>query len=227
MSPSDVPHADWSLVKVTDFDARHVQIMIEDQIVLMRKEDCFLNATQILALTKKDSSENERLLQRMEQSIKVEVLPPIRGVAYSCAWVNFELGRILCKHFGLEQELQPLIDHGLHVQRHDHSKAVEHADHHHMRVWRRPIFVHGIFIVTGFLATSVFHNRRTSSTSHGAKVRFQNKGQRYLPSIQSATDDPNTQDQASSRGRCRCCEGPQLSRHIREFLGRGTVVSDV
>jgi len=62
-----VLRADWSLAKVTDFDARHVQIMIEDKIVLMRKEDCFLNATQILALTKKDSIKNERLLQRMEQ----------------------------------------------------------------------------------------------------------------------------------------------------------------
>lgn len=126
--------ADWSLAKVTDFDARHVQIMIEDKIVLMRKEDCFLNATQILALTKKDSIKNERLLQRMEQSIKVEVFPPIGDVAYSCAWVNFEHGRILCKHFGLEQELQPLIDHGLHVQRHAHSKAMEHANNHPMRV---------------------------------------------------------------------------------------------
>ncbi|KAL9124034.1 MAG: hypothetical protein Q9217_006594 [Psora testacea] len=113
--------------QVTDFDARHVQIMIEDKIVLMRKEDCFLNATQILALTKKDSSENERLLQRMGQSIKVEVLPPIGGLAYSCAWVNFEHGQILCKHYGLEQELQPLIDHGLHY------KAMEHADDHPVR----------------------------------------------------------------------------------------------
>lgn len=137
---------------------RHVQIQIEDKIVLMRKEDCFLNVTQILALTKKDPSENEHLLRRIEQSIKVEVLPPIDGVAYPCTWVNFEYGRILCKHFGLVQELQPLIDSGLDIQRHDHSKAIKHANDHPARVWHRPIFIWGIFMVTYFLATSIFHN---------------------------------------------------------------------
>ena len=118
--------------------------MIEDQIVLMRKEDCFLNASQILALTKKDSSQNERLLQWMEQSIKVKVLPPIGDVAYSHVWVSFEHGRIICKHFGLEQELHPLIDHGLKLQRDNYSKAMEHAKDNPTTVWRRAKIVPGL-----------------------------------------------------------------------------------
>lgn len=74
---------------------RNVQTKIEDKIVLMRKEDCFLNATQILTLTNKNPSDSEHLLQLMKHIIKVEVLPPIAGVPYSCSWVNFEHGRVV------------------------------------------------------------------------------------------------------------------------------------
>ena len=95
---------------------------IEDKIVLMRKEDCFLNATQILALTNRNPSDSERLLQRMEQSINVEIFPPLKDVPDSCSWVSFEHGRLLCNHFGLE--LQPLIDYGLKLQRDDDSKDI-------------------------------------------------------------------------------------------------------
>lgn len=111
-----------------DFDTRHVQIKIEDKTVLMRKEDCFLNATQILMLTNKSPSDSKHLLQLMERKIKVEILPPLVGVPYSCSWVNFENGRTICQHFGLEQELQPLIDHGLKLQRGDYSKPIEHVN---------------------------------------------------------------------------------------------------
>lgn len=107
---------------------------IEDKVVLMRKEDCFLNATQILALTSKSPSDSEHLLQLIEPIIKVEVIPPKEGVAYSCSWVNFEHGRIICEHLGLVQELQPLIDHGLELQRNDHSKPMEHAKNYPTRV---------------------------------------------------------------------------------------------
>ena len=102
--------------------------MIEDKVVLMRKEDCSLNATQILTLTNKSPSDSEHLLQLMGQSIKVEVLPPIAGIVSSCSWVNFEHGQILCKHFGLERVLQPLIDHGLKLQQDNYSKPMEHVD---------------------------------------------------------------------------------------------------
>ena len=109
---------------MTDFDARHVQIRIDDKIVLMRKEDCLLNATQILALTNMNSNDSERLLQRMEQSIKVEIVPPLKDVPNSGSWVSFEHARLICNHFRLEQELQPLIDYGLKLQRDDDSKHI-------------------------------------------------------------------------------------------------------
>ncbi|KAI9703370.1 MAG: hypothetical protein M1836_007938 [Candelina mexicana] len=114
--------------KVTDFDARHVQIKIRDNIVLMRTEDCSLNATQMLMLTNKTSGEIEHLLRLMKESIKVEVLPPIAGLTSPCSWVNFEHGQIICKHFRLEQELQPLIDHGLKLQHGNYSKPMNYIN---------------------------------------------------------------------------------------------------
>ena len=94
----------------------------------MRREDCLLNASQILTLTNKNPSDIEHLLQLIEQSIQIEVLPPIAGIASSCSWVSFEHGQILCKHFGLEQELQPLIDHALKLQCDNYSKPVEYVN---------------------------------------------------------------------------------------------------
>ena len=114
----------------------------------MRKEDCLLNASQILTLTNKNPSDIEHLLQLMEQSIKVEVLPPIVGIAPSCSWVNFEHGQILCKHFGLEQELQPLIDYGFKIQGNGDSKPYP------KKVQHRPKCPHG-YIHTHFLLATV------------------------------------------------------------------------
>ncbi|KAI9764520.1 MAG: hypothetical protein M1835_007554 [Candelina submexicana] len=125
---------DEGKAKVTDFDARHVQIKIKDNIVLMRIEDCSLNATQILMLTNKTSGESEHLLQLMKQSIKMEVLPPIAGFTFPCSWVSFEHGQIICKHFRLEQELQPLIDHGLKLQYGNCSKPLNYINNDPMTI---------------------------------------------------------------------------------------------
>ena len=45
-----LPYAEPALLfrRSADFDGRYVQIKIDDKIVLMQKEDCLLNATQIL-----------------------------------------------------------------------------------------------------------------------------------------------------------------------------------
>ena len=68
----------------------------------------------------------KHILQQLEQSVTAEILPPVLGVTSQCVWVKFEHGRILCKHFGLEQKLQPLLDHGLELQRECGSKPMEH-----------------------------------------------------------------------------------------------------
>ena len=100
----------------------------------MRKEDCSLNATQILTLANKNLSDSEHLLQLMGQSIKVERLSSIVDVQYSCSWVSFEHGRILCKHLKLERVLQSLIDYGLKLQCDNNRKSVEYVNDDFTRV---------------------------------------------------------------------------------------------
>ncbi|KAI4088993.1 MAG: hypothetical protein L6R37_008114 [Teloschistes peruensis] len=97
------------ITEVTDFDARHIQLKIENKIILMRKEDCFLNATQILTLANKNDSNRKYLLSLMKKQTEVQVLPPVTDIPYSCSWVNFQHGLILCQHLQLEHQLQSLI----------------------------------------------------------------------------------------------------------------------
>jgi len=87
-------------------------VEIDDQAVLMRKEDGFLNATQIISLANKNDSERRNIMTLLKEKTTVEVLPPTAGIPYSHSWINFQHGQILLKHLGLEQKLQPLIDHG-------------------------------------------------------------------------------------------------------------------
>ena len=85
---------------------------VNGQLVLMRKEDGFLNATQIIMLAKKDDSECKYILGRISRNTKVEVLPATKSIPYPHSWINFQYGRILCKYLRLEQKLQPLLDYG-------------------------------------------------------------------------------------------------------------------
>ncbi len=100
---------------------------VNGQLVLMRKEDGFLNATQIIMLAKKNDSECKYILGRINQNTKVEVLPATKGIPYPHSWINFPYGRILCKYLGLEQNLQPLLDYGRGV--HNYDKTAEEVDY--------------------------------------------------------------------------------------------------
>ena len=112
---------------MTEFDARHVQMKVNGQLVLMQKEDGFLNATQIIMLPKKNDSECKYILGRINQNTKVKVLPATKHFSYPHSWINFPYGRIVCKYLGLEQKLQPLLDYGCEV--HDYNKTAEEVDY--------------------------------------------------------------------------------------------------
>ena len=101
---------------------------VNGQLVLMRKEDGFLNATQILTLAKKNDSERKYILERINQNTKVEMLPATKGIPYLHSWINFQYGRILCKYLGLEQKLQPLLDYGRGIHD-DYDKTPEEVDY--------------------------------------------------------------------------------------------------
>ena len=84
---------------------KYLRMKVEDQIMFLRKEDCFLSATQIMKAAKVTKSEKDRILKKMKMHTKVEVKDPMGG-----SWVNLQHARILCKHLNLEQRLQPLLD---------------------------------------------------------------------------------------------------------------------
>ena len=48
----------------------------------MRKEDDFLNLTQIITLIKKNNSERKYILKRINQNTKIKVLSTIKDISY-------------------------------------------------------------------------------------------------------------------------------------------------
>lgn len=67
MIPSDISRMLTDSCQVTDFDGRYIQIKIDNKIVLMRKEDCLLNATQILMLANTNSNDRASILRLMKE----------------------------------------------------------------------------------------------------------------------------------------------------------------
>jgi len=84
--------ADWSSRKVVDADAEHVQMEVDNQLVLMRKDDCCINATQILSLAKKTPLQRQQILKFMEKKTKVEKVPVTTDSPYRSSWVGFQDG---------------------------------------------------------------------------------------------------------------------------------------
>ncbi len=125
---------------MTDFDGTYVQIKVDKKIVLMRKEDCLLNATQILILANTNINDCKTILMLMKKQTAIERVSPAVNIPWRHSWVNFQHGRILCKHLKLEQELKPLIDYGLEVQRDHGSKTAEQVYDYITEVWRRATF---------------------------------------------------------------------------------------
>lgn len=102
------------MAKVLSFDTNHIYMSINNKVIMMRKEDCSLNATQIMALANKNATERKYILGLMkEKKSKVVVTPPTVAISYPSSWVDFQHGRVLCKHLGMEEELQPLVNYGL------------------------------------------------------------------------------------------------------------------
>ena len=97
----------------------------EDKIVLLRKEDCFLNATQIIKLASKGKSERQKILTIIKKATNVDVHPPSKSLPYPCSWVDFRHGRSLCKFLELEQVLQPLLNYGQRLRDLDRSTSAE------------------------------------------------------------------------------------------------------
>ena len=115
-SNDNIPEA---VTEVTDVDFEHVQMRVEDQIVFLQKTDCFLNATQIITLAKKDKNERKTIFDKIKKHTKVDVKKSAGGF-----WVNLQCIRLLCKHLEWERQLQPLLEYAQRLQGDDVEMAV-------------------------------------------------------------------------------------------------------
>ena len=86
--------------------------MVNKKLVLMRKGDFFINATQTIALADKEPVERQKILCLLKEKTEVKVYSPGAPLPFRYSWINFYFGQALCKHLGLEQKMQPLLDYG-------------------------------------------------------------------------------------------------------------------
>ena len=98
--------------EVMKADPDHAQIMVDNQVVLMREDDCTINATQNLKLFKKPQGQQKRVLKSPREKHKA-VIRRARGTHGP---VSIQCEKELCVKPGLAEKLQPLLDYGLALQ---------------------------------------------------------------------------------------------------------------
>ena len=95
--------------EITNVDAEHVGMTVDGQIVLVRKQDRTINATQITKLTHKGPKEQRKTLHCLRRANDYEIRP--MGKTQN-TWVSIQCGKELCVKLGLEEKLRPLLYHG-------------------------------------------------------------------------------------------------------------------
>ncbi len=124
------PHAEYEWIECTgkalpppepetvvEGGSQYMQMKVKNRIVLLRKTDCFLNATQIIRLAEKDDNERKFILYRMKKFTHLDIKE-------HRSWVNLQHARILCRHLGLERQLQPLLDYAQRFKDDDVERAL-------------------------------------------------------------------------------------------------------
>lgn len=108
--------------EVTNVDAEHIAMTVDGQIVLMRKQDRTINATQILKLTHKSSDARRKKLDSLRRENEYEIRPFRRRPN---TWISIQRGKQLCVELKLEEKLRPLLDHGFDLQGHQSNLGIE------------------------------------------------------------------------------------------------------
>lgn len=100
---------------MTNFDANHIGMTVDGQIVLVRKQDRTINATQIVKLTHKSGKEQGSILDRLRRERKYETrcFPNRLNI-----WISIQRGKEFCVELGLEEKLRPLLDKESDLQSH-------------------------------------------------------------------------------------------------------------
>ena len=108
--------------EATNVDAEHIGMTVDGQIVLMRKQDRTINATQILKLTHESPDARRKKLDRLRRENKYDIRPFRRRPN---TWISIQRGKELCVELELEEKLRPLLDHGSDLQGHQSDLGIE------------------------------------------------------------------------------------------------------
>ena len=104
-------------IKVMKAKVGYLQMMIDGQVILMREEDCLINATQIFKLTPLTQNQQRHKFKILKNKTKVQYFPARGTHGPNNTWIDIREGKALCVELGLEKKLQPLLDRGLGLHR--------------------------------------------------------------------------------------------------------------
>ncbi|EJF63008.1 apses-domain-containing protein [Dichomitus squalens LYAD-421 SS1] len=85
------------------------EMMCKGVAVMRRRSDSWLNATQILKVAGFDKPQRTRILEREIQKGEHEKVQGGYG-KYQGTWIPLERGLVLCRQYGCETALKPIID---------------------------------------------------------------------------------------------------------------------
>lgn len=81
-------------------------------IVMRRRADSWLNATQILKIAGVDKGKRTKVLEKEITSGEHEKIQGGYG-RYQGTWINYKRGRDFCRAYGVEELLKPLLDYDM------------------------------------------------------------------------------------------------------------------
>ncbi|KAJ6257049.1 Ankyrin-3 [Drechslerella dactyloides] len=89
------------------------EMTVNNVAVMRRREDDWLNATQILKVAGVEKGKRTKVL---EKEILTGTHEKVQGGygKYQGTWINFERGREFCRQYGVEEVLRPLLEYNPH-----------------------------------------------------------------------------------------------------------------
>ncbi|KAF2668378.1 apses-domain-containing protein [Microthyrium microscopicum] len=88
------------------------EMVINRVVVMRRRSDSWLNATQILKVAGVDKGKRTKVLEKEILTGEHEKVQGGYG-KYQGTWINYRRGREFCRQYGVEELLRPLLDYDL------------------------------------------------------------------------------------------------------------------
>lgn len=87
-------------------------MVVNGTVIMRRRDDSWLNATQILKVAGVDKGKRTKVLDKEVQSGEHEKVQGGYG-KYQGTWINYQRGVEFCRQYGVEELLRPLLEYDL------------------------------------------------------------------------------------------------------------------